>query len=92
MQENLRQQEEQSQASLSARLRRFVENSDLSFYQIASRLGTSGAILSMWIAETTRPRTATELDEIGKLLNADNSPPPCERTFYRVSCDRQRWP
>ena len=40
---------------LVARLRQFVENSDLSFYKIASRVGTSGGILSMWLAGTAKP-------------------------------------
>ena len=42
---------ESSEKSLVARLRQFVEDSDLSFYKIASRIGTSGGILSMWLAE-----------------------------------------
>jgi len=33
--------------ALVARLRQFIEDSDLSFYKIASRVGTSGGILSM---------------------------------------------
>ena len=49
------------------RLRRFVEDSDLSFYQIASLIGTSGTILSMWLAGTAKPHM-TELDEIEKFL------------------------
>jgi DNA transposition AAA+ family ATPase len=55
--------------ALVARLRRFVEDSDLSFYKIASRVGTSGGILSMWIAGTARPR-AEELAAIKKFLQA----------------------
>ena len=47
---------ESSEKALVARLRQFVEDSDLSFYKIASRIGTSGGILSMWLAETTKPR------------------------------------
>ena len=42
--------EESSEKSLVARLRQFVEDSDLSFYKIASRIGTSGGILSMWLS------------------------------------------
>jgi DNA transposition AAA+ family ATPase len=53
--------------ALIARLRRFVEDSDLSFYKIASRVGTSGGILSMWLAGTARP-DAEELAEIEKFL------------------------
>jgi transcriptional regulator with XRE-family HTH domain len=53
--------------ALVARLRQFVEDSDLSFYKIASRVGTSGGILSMWLAGTARPR-AEELAAIEKFL------------------------
>jgi len=42
--------EEASERTLVARLRRFVEDSDLSFYKTAWRVGTSGGILSMWLA------------------------------------------
>ena len=59
--------EESDEKALVARLRQFVENSDLSFYKIASRIGTSGGILSMWLAGTTRPR-AEELAAIEKFL------------------------
>jgi DNA transposition AAA+ family ATPase len=59
--------EEAGEKALVARLRQFVENSDLSFYKIASRIGTSGGILSMWLAGTTRPR-AEELAAIEKFL------------------------
>jgi DNA transposition AAA+ family ATPase len=59
--------EESNPSALVARLRQFVENSDLSFYKIASRIGTSGGILSMWFAGTTRPR-AEELAAIEKFL------------------------
>jgi len=54
---------------LVARLRQFVEDSDVSFYKIASRIGTSGGILSMWLAGTARPR-AEELAAIEKFLQA----------------------
>jgi transcriptional regulator with XRE-family HTH domain len=56
--------------ALIARLRRLVEGSDLSFYKIASRVGTSGTILSMWLAGSAKPR-AEELDRIEKFLNAE---------------------
>jgi DNA transposition AAA+ family ATPase len=59
--------EEPGEEALIVRLRQFVEDSDLSFYKIASRVGTSGGILSMWIAGTARPH-AKELAEIKKLL------------------------
>jgi hypothetical protein len=60
--------EELSERALMARLRHFVEDSDLSFYKIASRVGTSGTMLSMWLAGTARPQQG-ELAEIGKLLD-----------------------
>jgi transcriptional regulator with XRE-family HTH domain len=66
--EHSNQGEEPKEEALSERLRRTVENSDLSFYQIASRLGTSGTMLSMWLAGTARPRTAEELAKIEKVL------------------------
>ncbi len=55
--------------ALVARLRQFIEDSDLSFYKIASRVGTSGGILSMWLAGTARPR-AKESAAIEKFLQA----------------------
>ena len=60
--------EDSVQERLNVRLRRFIENSDLSFYQIASRIGTSGALLSMWLAGTASPGTADELDKIERIL------------------------
>jgi DNA transposition AAA+ family ATPase len=56
-----------SEEALIASLRRFVEDSDLSIYQIAELIGTPAAILSMWLAGTARPHTA-ELTEIRRLL------------------------
>jgi DNA transposition AAA+ family ATPase len=53
--------------ALVTRLRQFIEDSDLSFYKIASRVGTSGGILSMWLAGTATPR-AEELAAIEKFL------------------------
>jgi DNA transposition AAA+ family ATPase len=55
------------ESALVARLRRFVEDSDLSPYKIASRVGTSGGILSLWLAGTGRPH-ADELAAIEKFL------------------------
>ena len=57
----------EGEEELVARLRRFVEDSDLSFYKIASRIGMSAGILSMWLAGTARPH-AEELDAIEKFL------------------------
>ncbi len=56
-----------AEITVIVRLRQFVEDSDLSFYQIASLIGTSGTILSMWLAGTARPHM-TKLDEIEKFL------------------------
>jgi DNA transposition AAA+ family ATPase len=64
---NPKEGEEPSKKPLIARLRRFVEESDLSFYQIASLIGTSGTILSMWLAGTVRPHIA-KLEEIERFL------------------------
>ena len=58
---------EPNEEALVERLRQFVENSDLSFYKIASRIGTSGGILSMWLAGTARPH-AEALAAIEKFL------------------------
>jgi DNA transposition AAA+ family ATPase len=58
--------------TLVARLRRFVEDSDLSFYKIASSVGTSGGTLSMWLAETARPHEK-EMAAIEKFLEGEQS-------------------
>jgi DNA transposition AAA+ family ATPase len=58
--------------ALVARLRRFVEDSDLSFYKIASSVGTSGGTLSMWLAGTARPH-AEEMATIEKFLESQQS-------------------
>ena len=44
--------------ALTRKLRRFVEESDLSFPKIASEMGVFSATLSMWIAGTTKPSRA----------------------------------
>jgi transcriptional regulator with XRE-family HTH domain len=59
--------EESSEKALVARLRQFVEASDLSLYKIASRVGTSGGILSMWLSGMARP-TVVQLVAIEKFL------------------------
>jgi transcriptional regulator with XRE-family HTH domain len=56
-----------AEITVIVRFRRFVEDSHLSFYQIASLIGTSGTILSIWLAGTSRPHM-TKLDEIEKFL------------------------
>jgi DNA transposition AAA+ family ATPase len=67
--EESQEEEAARERALVGRLREFVENSDLSFYKIASRIGTSGGILSLWLAGTARPRTE-ELAAIEKFLQA----------------------
>jgi DNA transposition AAA+ family ATPase len=64
---NSKEGEESRRRELVARLKRYVEDSDLSFYRIATLVGTSGTNLSMWLAGTNRPRTS-ELDKIEKLF------------------------
>ena len=59
--------EEPAEKALIAKLRQFVDDSDLSFYKIASRVGTSGGILSMWLAGTAQPHVE-ELAAIEKFL------------------------
>ena len=61
------EEEAARERALVARLRQFIEDSDLSFYKIASRVGASGGILSMWFAGTARPRVE-ELAAIEKFL------------------------
>lgn len=67
--EHSKEGEEPNDEELVGRLRRFIDDSDLSFYRIASLIGTSGTFLSMWLARTAKPHTA-ELAEIEKLLTA----------------------
>jgi DNA transposition AAA+ family ATPase len=64
---NSKEGEESRRRELVARLKRYVEDSELSFYRIATLVGTSGTNLSMWLAGTNRPKTS-ELDEIEKLF------------------------
>ena len=52
--------------ALVEKLRQFVER-DLSFYRIASCIGTSGGTLSMWLAGKAWPR-AEEFAAIEKFL------------------------
>jgi DNA transposition AAA+ family ATPase len=65
--------DELNEPALVVRLRQFVENSDHSFYRIASGVGTSGAILSMWLAGTAKPGDK-ELAEIERFLGSDHPP------------------
>ena len=83
--ERSKEAEAARERALVARLRQFVEDSDLSFYRIASRVGTSGGILSMWLAGTARPR-AEELAAIEKFLQARER---CYATF--VSRSESSW-
>ena len=61
--------EDSMEKALVDRLRQFVEDSDLGFYRIAARVGTSGGILSMWLAGKATPH-AEELAAIEKLLRS----------------------
>jgi DNA transposition AAA+ family ATPase len=63
----LQEGREPNEEALVERLRQFVESSDLSFYRIASRIGTSGGTLTMWLAGKARPH-AEELAAIEKFL------------------------
>ena len=65
--EHCKDGEESSESGLIVRLLRFTEDSDLSFYTIASRLRTSGTILSMWLAGKAKP-DAEEVASIEKFL------------------------
>jgi DNA transposition AAA+ family ATPase len=60
--------EKPNEEALVGRLRRFIDDSDLSFYRIASLIGISGTFLSMWLARTAKPNTV-ELAEIERLLS-----------------------
>lgn len=59
---------EPSEKATIERLLRFIEESDVSFYQIASLIGTSSGMLSMWLARTTKP-DSTQLATIERFLN-----------------------
>jgi DNA transposition AAA+ family ATPase len=58
---------ELDEVALTRKLRRFVEESDLSIPKIASKMGVFSATLSMWIAGTTKP-SHTELLAIKRFL------------------------
>jgi DNA transposition AAA+ family ATPase len=58
---------ELDEVALTRKLRRFVEESDLSIPKIASEMGVFHATLSMWIAGTTKP-SRTELLAIKNFL------------------------
>jgi hypothetical protein len=59
--------EESDEDKLLNELTRFVENSDQSIPRIAALMGVSDAVLSMWIARTTKPDTI-KLQEISRFL------------------------
>ena len=59
--------EESDEDKLLSELTRFVENSDQSIPRIAALMGVSDAVLSMWIARTTKPDTI-KLQEIRRFL------------------------
>jgi DNA-binding transcriptional regulator YiaG len=59
--------EELEELALTRKLRKFVEESDLSLPKIATEIGVFSATLSMWIAGTTKP-SCTELLAIKRYL------------------------
>ena len=59
--------EESDEDKLLSELTRFVENSDQSIPRIAALMGVSDAVLSMWIARTTKPDTI-KLQETSRFL------------------------
>ncbi len=65
--------EQPGEDTLIARLRQLVEGSDLSFYKIASRVGTSGTTLSMWLAGTAKPHPEelARIEKLGYLAERD---------------------
>jgi hypothetical protein len=63
----LQEGEQSNEDELVERLNQFVEDSDFSFHEIASRIGTAAGLLSMWLARTARPHTE-ELAAIEKFL------------------------
>jgi DNA transposition AAA+ family ATPase len=75
--EDSKEREKPDEGALMARLKRFVEDSELSFYQIASRVGTSGVMLSMWLAGTVRP-DAAEWIQIERFLKESLGDSPWE--------------
>jgi DNA transposition AAA+ family ATPase len=58
---------EVDEQALTRSLRKFVEESDLSFPKIASEMGVFSATLSLWIAGTSKP-SRTELLAIKSFL------------------------
>ena len=67
---NSKQEKEPIEVEQTNRLRRLIEDSDLSLYQIASLIGTSPTILSMWLCRKKNRPHMTELDEIEKLIRS----------------------
>jgi hypothetical protein len=62
-----KQGEKPNEKALVETLSRFVENSPLSFYKIASCVGISGTRFSMWLTGRVAPR-AEELSAIERFL------------------------
>jgi len=67
--------QESDEDQLLRELTRFVENSDQSIPRLATLLGVSDVVLSMWMARTTKP-TSTKFIEIRKFLRESCSGPP----------------
>jgi hypothetical protein len=66
--------QESDEDQLLRELTRFVEYSDQSIPRIATLLGVSDVVLSMWIARTTKP-TSIKFLEIRKFLREFCSAP-----------------
>jgi DNA transposition AAA+ family ATPase len=64
---NLSEGDQPAEEALIVKLRRFVEDSDDSLYQIAELMGISGTVLSMWLAGTAKPHP-NERDQIERFL------------------------
>lgn len=65
--------DESSEEAMVERLKQFVEDSDLSFYEIASRIGISAGILSMLLARKARPH-ADSGNELGYAILLESQP------------------
>jgi hypothetical protein len=59
--------EESDEDRLIGELTRFIENCDQSIPRIATLMGVSDAVLSMWIARTTKP-TPIKISRDQKIL------------------------
>src|SRR5215831_4685953 len=67
--------EDSDEDKLLGDLTRFIENCDQSVPRIAALMGVSDAVLSMWIARTTKP-TPIKFLEIRRFLGKFRPGPP----------------